>query len=68
MTYSVRFDREPTVTDLQHFMQEIRIHERLGIPCPLRHNLYRRYREAILDRTDLAREQQARRTLIERSL
>ena len=65
MGYGIRPD-EATVLDLQRLMDGIRVHEKVGVPCLLRHNLYRRYRDAILDRFEL--ERQARRTLIERSL
>jgi len=61
MGYDIRPD-QATVFDLQRLMDGIRVHEKVGLPCPLRHGLYRRYREAILDRTDEQRERQARKS------
>ena len=67
MGYGIRPD-EATVLDLQRLMDGIRVHEKVGLPCPLRHGLYRRYRDAILDCTNEQRDRQARKMLIERSL
>ena len=67
MGYGIGPD-EATILDLKRLMDDIRVHEKVGLPCPLRHGLYRRYREAILDRTDEQRERQARKMLIERSV
>ena len=53
---------DATIGDLRYLMNEIRVHEKVGLPCPLRHGLFRRYREAILDRTDEQRDRQARKS------
>ena len=67
MNYTV-VPYKASVVTLEYIMHEIRVHETVGVPCPLRHNLYRRYRDAILDHTDEQRDRQARKTLIERSV